>query len=110
MAENLYPNTTMSGASFTSDDSLAPPCGGYDHHHETGNFEPSDFLQMDDWLDADFSSFSHLLNYMPNELELDSSRTSNGGFSEEPMNMINSKQFVRNEQCLFVFFFFWRFN
>lgn len=95
MAEN-YHNTNMSGASFASEESFAPPRGGY-NHHETGNFEASDFLQMDDWLDADFSSFSHLLTYMPNELELDSSRTSNGSFSEGGM-MINSKQILRNEQ------------
>lgn len=91
MAYNYnYNNTNISGTSFGSEDSSPPTC---DFGHVEGGFEPSDFLQTDDWLESfqpeEFSSFSKLLNYMPNELEVDSSRKSNGGFSEG--TMISSK-------------------
>nr|AKA27918.1 WRKY protein [Salvia miltiorrhiza] len=68
MAEN-YHNTNISGASSGSGGSSAHARGG--HGHEPG----FDFTNFDAWFDgfpADFSSFSHLLNCMPNELEAES--------------------------------------
>ncbi|XP_047974130.1 probable WRKY transcription factor 50 [Salvia hispanica] len=68
MADN-YNNTNIFGSGHSS--ALA-------RGHEPG-FEASDFSNIDDWLDnvsADFSSFSHLIGYMPSQHEAESGDTS----------------------------------
>ncbi|KAG6388049.1 hypothetical protein SASPL_153246 [Salvia splendens] len=68
MADN-YNNTNIFGSGHSS--ALA-------RGHEPG-FEASDFSNIDDWFDnvsADFSSFSHLMGYMPSQHEAESGDTS----------------------------------
>ncbi|KAG6409539.1 hypothetical protein SASPL_127579 [Salvia splendens] len=68
MADN-YNNTDIFGSGHSS--ALA-------RGHEPG-FEASDFSNIDDWFDyvsADFSSFSHLMGYMPSQHEAESRDTS----------------------------------